>query len=70
VSSSQPTDTCKKPFTKVSFFINRLAFAKDRDDETISFSDWPTDVDEKRCFVVATHGNTYYFVAKTEEEKM
>jgi len=70
VRSSQPTDSCKKPFTKVSFFTNFLVFAKDRDDETIPFSHWPDDVDKKRCFVVATHENTYYFVAKDEEEKM
>ncbi|XP_065884198.1 uncharacterized protein [Dysidea avara] len=67
VYSDEPTEPGTRP--KTSFFINRLAFVKDRDDETISFSDWPVDVDERRCFVVATHGSTYYFIAKTEEEK-
>ena len=68
VYSDEPTESGTRPTT--SFFINRLAFAKDRDDEAIPFSDWPVDVDKSRCFVVATHGSAYYFIAKTEEEKM
>ena len=61
--------TSKRP--RVNFFMNRLAYAKERDDKTGSFDDWPeVDVDEKRCFVVATLGSTYYFIAKTAEEKM
>lgn len=67
VYSHKPTKSSIRP--KTSFFINRLAYAKDRDDETMSFSDWPVDVDEKRCFVVATSGSKYYFIAETEEKK-
>ena len=33
--SDDPTDTGLKPYT--SFFINRLAYAKSRDDEAMPF---------------------------------
>jgi len=61
VFSDDPTETGLKPNT--SFFINCLAYAKSCDDEAMPFSDWPVEVDEKRCFVVATHGSIYYFIA-------
>jgi len=49
--------------------MNRLKYAKDRDDENLPFNHWPVDVDQRRCFVVATHRSTYHFIAKTEDEK-
>ena len=67
VYSKEPTETGTRPIT--SLFINSMAFAKDRDDETAPFSEWLADVDEKRCFVVATQESSYYFIAETEEEK-
>jgi len=70
VYSDEPLEFGKRPFIRVSFFSNRLAFAKSRNDENMPFSDWPVDVDRKSCFAVATHGNQYYFIAETEEEKM
>jgi len=67
VYSKEPTETGTRPST--SLFINSLAFAKDRDDETAPFSEWPANVDEKRCFVVTTQETSYHFIAETEEEK-
>jgi len=67
VYSKEPAKTSIIPST--SFFINCLAFAKSRNDETVPFSNWPTDIDERRCFVVATQGSSYHFIAETEEEK-
>ena len=69
VYSDQPQEFGKKPFTRVSFFINFLAFAISRNEESVPFSYWPGSADDNRCFVVGTPGNWYYFVADTEEEK-
>ena len=69
VYSGEPPKFGKRPFTRVSFFSNHLAFAKSRNDETMLFSDWPVDADGKSCFVVATRKNQYHFIAETEEEK-
>ena len=55
VYSDKPLKFGKRPFIRVSFFSNCLAFAKSRNDESKPFSDWPVDVDRKSCFVVATH---------------
>ena len=61
--------TSRRP--RVNFFVNCLEYAEGRDDKNGSFNDWPVlNVDKNRCFVVATQGSTYYFIAKTEEEKM
>jgi len=65
--SDDPTETGLKPYT--SFFINHQAYAKSCDDEAMPFSYWPVEVDEKRCFVVATHGSIYFFIAENEKEK-
>lgn len=65
---SEPSESGKLPPTRGSFFTTFLVFAKDRNDEEMSFTGWPADTNA-RCFVMATHDNIYYLVAESEEDK-
>lgn len=66
---SEPTDSAKLPSIKGTFFIAFLTSAKDRNDEEMSFTSWPEDVEANRCFMMATIENSYYLVADSEEDK-
>ena len=65
----QPVESAKLPSVRASFFTSFLVFAKDRNDEEMSFSSWQADVDANRCFVMATPDNIYYLMAESEEDK-
>jgi len=65
---SEPSESGKLPPTRGSFFTAFLVFAKDRNDEEMSFTGWPAD-SNSRCFVMATPESIYYLVAESEEDK-
>ena len=66
---SEPTESGKAPIANGGFFSSYLVMVSARNDEEMSFSSWPADVDANQCFVVATPKSIYYFVAENEEEK-
>lgn len=69
IYKSQPEESAKLPPVRVTFFTAYLVFAKDRNDEEMSFASWPADIDVSRCFVMATPENIYYVVAESDEDK-
>jgi len=69
IYSQNPSGKKLPYYKRDGFFIRFLEFAENRSDHTKGFSYWPNNIDDKRCFVITTHGSSYYFYADSEKEK-